>query len=92
MSAPYGEIRVAPIEELIVERILVSTYPQDYPPARECARKLLAAALQGEVETDWSEVRRLAGSGAYDNWSEVKELIHEQAQALQVRDPCDSDE
>ena len=92
MSAPYGEIRVAPIEELIVERILVSTYPQDYPPARECARKLLAAALQGEVETDWSEVRRLAGSGAYDNWSEVKELIDEQAQALQVRDPCDSDE
>jgi hypothetical protein len=92
MSAPYGEIRVAPVEELMVERILVSKYPQEYPPARECARKLLAAALQGEVETDWQEVRRLAESSAYDNWDEVKELIHEQAQALQVRDPCDSDE
>jgi hypothetical protein len=92
LSAPYGEIRVAPIEELIVERILVSIYPQEYPPARECARKLLASALQGEVETDWSEVRRLAESGAYDNWDEVKVLIHEQAQALQVRNPCDSNE
>ena len=31
--------------------VLVSVYPSDYPPAWECAKKILAA-LQGEVETD----------------------------------------
>jgi hypothetical protein len=80
------------VEELIVERILVSRYPQDFPPARECAKRLLAAALQGEVETDWKEVRRLARSTAYDNWNDVKQRVHEQAKVLQVRSPCDSDE
>lgn len=92
LRGPFGDIHVSPVEELLVERILVSMYPQDYPPARECAMKLLAAMLQGEVETDWNEVRRLARSRAYDNWNEVRQLIHEQAQALQVRSPCDSDE
>jgi uncharacterized lipoprotein len=48
--------------------------------------------LQGEVETDWREVRRLAESSAYQNWPQVKELIDEQAKALQVRSPGDSDE
>ena len=64
----------------------------DYPPARECATKLLAAALQGEVETDWAEVKRLAKCNAYKNWNDVKELVHEQAQAIQVRSPYHSDE
>ncbi len=91
LRGSFGGIRVSPVEELLVERILVSMYPQDYPPARECAMKLLAAMLQGEVETDWTEVRRLAQSRAYDNWNEARQLIHEQAQALQVRSPCDSD-
>ncbi len=92
IAAPFGEVRVSPVEELIVERVLVSVYPSDYPPARECAKKILAAALQGEVETDWQEVRRLAESSAYKNWPQVKELIDEQAKALQVRSPGDSDE
>jgi hypothetical protein len=92
IAAPFGEVRVSPVEELIVERILVSVYPSDYPPARECAKKILAAALQGEVETDWKEVRRLAESPAYKNWPQVKELIDEQAKALQIRSPSDSDE
>jgi hypothetical protein len=92
IAAPFGEVRVSPVEELIVERVLVSVYPSAYPPARECAKKILASALLGEVETDWREVRRLAESSAYQNWPQVKELIDEQAQALQVRSPGDSDE
>jgi hypothetical protein len=90
IAAPFGEVRVSPVEELIVERVLVSVYPADYPPARECAKKLLAVALQGEVEMDWREVRRLAESPAYKNWPQVKELIDEQAKALQIRSPDDS--
>jgi hypothetical protein len=92
LRAPFGEVRVAPVEEILVERVLVSRYPQDYPPARECATKLLVAMLQDEVETDWAEVRRLACSSAYQNWNELKELADEQAKALQIRSPYDSDE
>ncbi|MDW8307808.1 MAG: hypothetical protein RMK20_00390 [Verrucomicrobiales bacterium] len=91
LNAPSGQVRIAPVEELIVERVLVSKYPGNYPPARECAKKLLAAALLGEVETDWAEVKRLAQSKAYRNWQHVKELVHEQAQALQVRSPYHPD-
>jgi hypothetical protein len=92
IAAPYGEVKVAPIEELIVERVLISKYPQDYPPALDCAKKILAVALQNEVEVDWQEVRRLANENAYANWPDVKALTNEQAKALQVGSPYDSDE
>jgi hypothetical protein len=92
LNGPCGQVRIAPVEELIVERVLISRYPGDYPPARECAKKLLAAALLGEIETDWAEVKRLAQDNAYKNWNDVKELAHEQAQTLQVRSPYHPDE
>jgi hypothetical protein len=92
LDGPCGQVWISPVEELIVERVLVSRYPGDYPPARDCASKLLAAALLKEVETDWAEVQRLAQSDAYNNWDDVRKLVHEQAQALQVRSPYDSDE
>lgn len=92
LDGPSGQVRISPVEELIVERVLISRYPGDYPPARECAKKLLAAALLAEIETNWAEVRRLAEDPAYRNWNDVKQLVHEQAQALQVRSPYHSDE
>lgn len=92
IGAPFGDVKVSPLEELIVERVLVSKYPQDYPPALDCAKKILAAALQDEVEVDWMEVRRLANASAYANWLDVEALINEQAKTLQVRSPYDSDE
>jgi hypothetical protein len=92
LAGPSGQVRISPVEELIVERVLISRYPGDYPPARECAKKLLAAALLGEVETDWAEVKRLAQHNAYQNWNDVNAVVHEQAQALQVRSPYHSDE
>jgi hypothetical protein len=61
-------------------------------PALECAKKLAAAALQGEIETDWAEVKRLAQTSAYANWTDVMELTHEQAKALKIRSPYHSDE
>jgi hypothetical protein len=92
IAAPYGEVLVSPVEELIVERVLVSRYPSEYPPARECAKKLIAAALRDEVETDWREIKRLTGTVAYRNWSEVKSLVDEEAKTLALRSPYDSDE
>jgi hypothetical protein len=91
LTAPYGMVCISPIEELLVERVLVSRYPQAFPPALECARKILAAALRDEVEVDWREVKRLAGTSAYSNWQDVKVLVDEQAEALKVRSPYDSD-
>ena len=92
IEGPYGEIRMNPVEELLVERILVSVYPVAHPPARECAKKLAASALLKEFELDWQEVKRLANLKEYLVWPQVKELIHEQAQALSVGSPYDSHE
>lgn len=92
ISAPYGNVQISPIEELIVERILVWRYPQEHPPALDCAKKLVAAALMNEVEADWNEVQRLSREKDYANWPDVKSVINEQAKALEVRSPYDFDE
>ena len=92
LNGPCGEVLIAPVEELLVERVLISTYPGDYPPALDCAKKLLAAGLLGEVEMNWIEVKRLAGSSAYANWNELKDLVNEQAKALLVGSPYHTDE
>jgi hypothetical protein len=92
LEGPFGAVQISPVEELIVERVLVGHYTGLDHAAVACARKLLAAALSGEIETDWNEVRRLAESNAYGNWNDVRQLVGEQAQALQLRSPYDSDE
>ena len=92
IAAPYGEVRLAPAEELLVERVLVSRYPQAHEPARACANKLIAAGISNELEMDWAEVKRLARLPAYGNWAEVKQLVNEQAEALKNRSPYDPDE
>ena len=92
VEGPFGVLRLSPVEELIVERVLISKYPQDYPPAAECAKKIIAVALRQEIEVDWQEVKRLAGTVAYTNWREVNETIDEQAKDLGQRSPYDSDE
>lgn len=90
LQGPFGTVHLAPPEELIVERVLIAVYPQAYPPARECAVKLIAAALNQEIEVDWAEVHRLSSTPAYANWSDVKQLVYEQAKTLQIRDPYHS--
>ncbi|HEY1174018.1 MAG TPA: hypothetical protein VGH19_21815 [Verrucomicrobiae bacterium] len=51
IQGPYGEVCMNPVEELLVERVLVSVYPAEHPPARECAKKLADAALLGRILT-----------------------------------------
>jgi hypothetical protein len=92
VEGPYGKVMLSPAEELLVERVLVSFYPASYPPARECAQKLIAAALQKEIEMDWAEVERLAALPEYGSVTRVKELVHETAKALAQRSPYDPDE
>lgn len=92
ISAPFGKVVLSPVEELLVERVLVGSYPASYPPALECARKLTAAALRNEFEIDWTEVSRLASRPEYGNLPDVKSIVDETAKALGFRSPYDSDE
>jgi len=90
LEGPYGAIKVVQPEELLVERVLVSVYPQPYPPARACARALVAVALRGQVEVDWPEVSRLARLPQYRVLPECEQLVRETANELQLVSPFDS--
>lgn len=91
VQGPYGEVLVMKAEDLLVERVLVSAYPQADETARDCARKLAAAILGGAVEVDWAEVRRLANLPEYRNLPECKKLVKEVADELEIKNPLHSD-
>ena len=91
LQGAYGVIQVIQPEELLVERILVSVYPQSHPPTRECAKKLAAVALGGALELDWKEVKRLASRPEYRILPECKALVREVANELKTQSPLDYD-
>ncbi|MEI7939661.1 MAG: hypothetical protein WCK27_23510 [Verrucomicrobiota bacterium] len=90
LNGAFGVIQVIQPEELLVERVLVSVYPQAYAPARQCAKKLAAVALGGAVELDWKEVSYLAGRMEYRILPECKALVREVANELKIKSPLDS--
>jgi hypothetical protein len=90
LQGAYGVIQVAQPEELLVERVLVSIYPQSHPPARDCAKKLAAVALGGAMELDWKEVSRLASRPEYGILLACKALVREVANELEIKSPLDS--
>jgi hypothetical protein len=89
LEAAYGLVRLISPEDLLVERILVSTYPQPDPGAEQCARKLAAVALAGQVEMDWQEVRRLAERPEYRILPALTELVGDIARELGIPGPYD---
>jgi hypothetical protein len=90
-QAPYGLINLVAPEELLVERVLVSVYPQPNPEARSCATQLLGVTLTGNVGCDWPEVRRLAQLPAYGILPQLKQLVSEVCDELKIQSPLDSD-
>jgi len=82
IEAPYGPVRLLSPEDLLVERVLISVYPQPFEPAEHCARKLIAVALSGQVELDWEEARRLAGLPEYRILSALEALVGDVAHEL----------
>jgi hypothetical protein len=90
LKAPYGVVTLMNPEELLVERILVSVYPQSNREAANCARKLIAATLAGGFEIDWREVTRLANSSQYRILTECKALVGKVARELKAKNPFDS--
>ncbi|SRR5258708_793288 len=75
IEAPYGRVRLVSPEDLLVERVLISVYPQRDESAEACARKLIAVALSGQVEVDWQEVHRLAERPEYRIVSALETIV-----------------
>jgi hypothetical protein len=90
LKAPYGVIALVGPEELLVERVLVSVYPQPNKEARACARVLAGVVLKGHLKMEWAEVKRLAKTPQYRIFSECKELVGEVARESKVQSPFDS--
>jgi hypothetical protein len=91
IEGPYGQVLVMKPEDLLVERVLVSVYPQKQPSARECAKKFTAVILGGGIAVNWDEVRRLANLPAYRNLSECEALVQEVADELKIKNPLHPD-
>ena len=87
VEAPYGSVLVMKAEDLLVERVLVSVYPQPHPPARDCAKTLAGVALRGQIEMNWAEVKRVAQLPEYRNLKECETLVNEVANELKLKNP-----
>jgi hypothetical protein len=87
LEGPFGTVQLVSPEDLLVERVLISVYPQTHEPADVCARKLIAAALAGHVEMDWAEVRRLADRPEYRILPVLEKLVAEVANELEKSNP-----
>jgi hypothetical protein len=87
LEAPYGPVLVMKAEDLLVERVLISVYPQPDQTARDCARMLIAVALRDQVAMNWSEVRRVAQLPEYRNLKECEELVQQMADELKLENP-----
>jgi len=90
LQAPYGMVRLVSPEDLLVERVLISVYPQRDDAAEAFARKLIASGLAGQVELDWSELRRLAEQPEYLILPELEKLVGEVANELRKPNPYHS--
>jgi hypothetical protein len=89
LNAPYGEVVLIDAEELLVERILISTYPSPNAEAAACARQFIALSLEGKIGMDWAEVRRLADTPEFDNLASCQLLVKEVADELNLQSPLD---
>jgi hypothetical protein len=74
-------------EDLLVERVLVSVYPEKDQAAQECARQLVAVALVGAINMDWNEVLRVANLPEYRNVQRCKLLVNEVANEFKTKSP-----
>jgi hypothetical protein len=91
VQAPYGDVLVMKPEDLLVERVLVSVYPGENQTARDCAKKLIAVILGGDIAANWDEVRRLANLPEYRNLPECVKLVREVADELKIKSPLHPD-
>jgi hypothetical protein len=91
VEGPYGGFLLMKPEDLFVERVLMSHYPGKNDSALKCAKILASVVLRGEVEMNWTEVRRLANLPEYRNLPECEKLVTEVADELKIKSPLHTD-
>jgi len=75
LLGPYGEVRLMPVEELLVERVFMAFVCE--PPdasALSAAKQLAAVCLAGGVRADWRCIERLAAGKEYGIAPAVRRL------------------
>jgi hypothetical protein len=87
LEGPYGPVVIMKAEDLLVERVLISVYPEPDQTAGDCARMLIAVALRNQIAMDWSEVRRVAQLPEYRNIKECEALVQQVADELKLDNP-----
>ncbi|HEV3270627.1 MAG TPA: hypothetical protein VGZ93_00430 [Candidatus Methylacidiphilales bacterium] len=60
LDTPEGLLLLEAPEESLVQRVLMSVYPQDDEDQKKAALMLMVQALAGNLPLDWNEVDRLA--------------------------------
>ena len=60
LSTPAGLLLLEAPEESLVQRVLMSVYPQEDTDQKGAALTLMVQALAGNLPLDWNEVDRLA--------------------------------
>lgn len=91
VKGPYGDVLILQPEDLLVERVLVSFYPEKNPAALKCARELAMVALGGALNMDWIEVLRIANRPEYRNVEQCKALVRQVANEFKIKNPFDPD-
>ena len=59
VETPYGIVKLAPRELVLVERVLAAYYPQPSAEAQKTAKQMMACSLEDPL-MNWMEVERLA--------------------------------
>jgi hypothetical protein len=88
---PFGQIgsvKLMPIEDLVAERVFAATaYPGFGPEQEAVAKVLLAAVLNGSMEVDYEEMRRLAASPQYEVGPALERMLSEIMEQVQTPQP-----
>jgi hypothetical protein len=74
VKTAYGVVTLMPVEELLVDRVFTSVYPQENDEAKACAEKLMAVCIRGNVPVDWPEAAKMAGAKEYGIGKEFEEF------------------
>ncbi|HRK15691.1 MAG TPA: hypothetical protein PK490_15525 [Prosthecobacter sp.] len=90
-DTPFGEVRLIPVEDALAGRVYAARrYHSGYDEKDDdCAKKLMASALKGQIPIDWEEARRIVSSSKYNCRKEFEDMRCEvEADLAKGRSEC----
>ena len=88
LETPAGQVVLLTVEELLAERVFAARRWTGYNEADDqCAKKLLACILRGDLPCNWDEARRIAALPAYRCLNELDTMRAEVEKLLESSDP-----